>query len=139
MVVAEEMPGVTIIVERRSARVRIDIQDLARCEYGQRENVPKVHRDDVGGHEIDFSRGVRPVAEASSLDLVRRPTPGGLHLHSPETAFAMEDEVEAVAVSPGFGHAKTQADGLEQECEFAIFSAAIQVNVGLLNEGINYR
>lgn len=134
----EQSPGVTVIVEGRSARVRIDIQDLARSQGGQRQNVPEVLRDDVGGHEIEFGGGVRPVADARSLDAIRRPAPGRLHLHAPETAFAMEDEVEAVTVSPGLGHAETQADGFEQEGEFGNFSATLDGKISGRRERRHY-
>jgi hypothetical protein len=51
---------------------------------------------------------------------------------------AREDEIEAVTVSPGLGHAKAQADGLEQECELGNFSAPLDGKLGRRSERRHY-
>jgi hypothetical protein len=122
----KQSPRLPVIIKRRRAQVRVDVQDLARSERGQRQNVPKVLGDDVAGDEINFVDGVWNVADARSLDAIRRPAPCRLDLHPPQKMAAGEDEVEAVTVSPGFGHAETQADGLKKECDLGNFSAALE-------------
>jgi hypothetical protein len=50
----------------------------------------------------------------------------------------MEDEVEAVTVSPGLGHAETQADGFKQEREFGNFSATLDGKLSGRSERRHY-
>ena len=50
---------------------------------------------------------------------------GGADLHAPEAVAGVEDEVVAVAVSPGLGDAEAEGDGFVHESQFGEFSATL--------------
>jgi hypothetical protein len=50
---------------------------------------------------------------------------GGADLHAPETVAGVEDEVVAVAVSPGLGYAEAKGYDFVHEGQFGKFSATL--------------
>jgi len=55
---------------------------------------------------------------------------GGANLHAPQAFPGIEDEVIALAVTPGLGDAKAQARGLEHEGQFGALSPAFWRTAG---------
>src|SRR6266404_5965761 len=118
----EQPPGYAAALEARSlfAAVRIEPQIFARRESFDREHVPEIEGHDVGDDAIDVVGGEGDhfalhvdigMDGVAALALVG----GGAHLHAPEASAGVEDVVVAVAVSPGLGHAETEADSFLHE------------------------
>src|SRR5207244_6747849 len=99
----------------------------------------EVRQDKVASDKINSVDGIWNLPPRQPLDGIGRPAPAQLNLNPPQKLAADEDEVEAVTVSPGLGHSKTQADGLKQESQFGNFSAALDRKVGRRNERRHYR
>ena len=101
--------------------------------YG--DDVPGVERNDVGDEDVDvvgrvgdFSFAVDAidrlnVVAAGAQDF------GAFQLHAPEAGAGVEDEVVALAVSPGFGGVEAEGSGFEHEGGFGEFSSALGVAV----------
>jgi len=51
--------------------------------------------------------------------------PGGLDLDAPEFLAGVEDEVVALAVSPGFGDAEAEAGNFGEECGLGGFATRL--------------
>src|SRR5580704_2841926 len=108
--------------------------------YG--DYVPDVQRDYVGGYEVDVAFVVGDVAAA---DGVRRAgfvgigaeAVGALDLDAEEVDSGLgtivEDEVVALAVSPGLADGEAALAGLVEESRFGTFSGALGVGtVGIV-------
>jgi hypothetical protein len=87
---------------------KIDL--LVQFSYGNWDDVPEVFRDDVDGDKVDLTGGIAAIV-ASAFDGVMRihKAAGGFDLDSPELMAGVDDEIVALAVSPGSGDAKTEA------------------------------
>jgi len=99
------------------------------------QDVPDVEGDDVGGQEVDVVGGVRDFALAvdavDGLNVVAAGTEdfGAFQLYAQEAGTGVEDEVVALAVSPGLGQVEAQGFGFEQEGGLGEFSGALGVAV----------
>lgn len=61
---------------------------------------------------------------------------GGADLGAPEAGAGVEDEVVAVAASPGLGDTEAEGYGFVHECEFGKFFAALgRLGVALVGCG----
>src|SRR5215470_3827626 len=99
-----------------------------------RENIPEVLGDDVGDEEVDLFAGVNAAGVASAgVNAVGADayTRCGLDLHARQAAREVEDEVVAVAVTPGFGNAETEGGGFVEEGGFRDLSATLAVELWL--------
>ena len=73
------------------------------------DDVPGIWRNDVSDEDVDIFGGVGDFAFAvgtvDRLDVVAAGAQdfGAFQLHAPEAGAGVEDEVVALAVSPGFG------------------------------------
>src|SRR5438132_2196852 len=158
MIRAQQMPGLSIVLEARTfaSAVRIEAKAFAGGEGLDGEHVPDIERDDVGDKNVNVVGGVNHLAlsvdRVDGLDVVTAGAHdfGALELDAPEAmtdgvaagvvivrvvvvtivvvrleamrvvairieAVRIENEIVALAIAPGFGNAKTQAGGLEQE------------------------
>ena len=123
----EEVPGVAVLFQAAFASgVGIEAQTLVPQDGRYGDHVPDFLRNDVGNKEIDFVEAIIGGGSAA-LDPVGGlgEALGGLDLNAPQEGPVIEDEVIAVAVSPGLGHAETKADGPEHENEFRDFTFAL--------------
>ncbi len=86
---------------------------------------------DVFGGVGDFAFAVGTV---DRLDVVAAGAQdfGAFELHAPEAGAGVEDEVVALAVSPGFGWVEAEGSGFEHEGGFGEFSGALGVAAGEL-------
>ena len=122
------MPGFAVLVEVVGAVGAASACGAGVGEEGEAkgiaegldgDDVPEFFGDDVGGEDVDFvgrvgtlgaillpGMGHEGVAVASG-DLVA----GGFDLDAPEAVAGVEDEVVAVAVSPGLGDAEAFEGG----------------------------
>ena len=115
----EEVPGFAVFFPAGSLAdgVRIEAEAFVGGEgfYGQ--DVPDVEGQDVGDQDVDVVSGVDDFAFAvdavDGLDVVAAGAEdfGAFDLHAPATGAGVEDEVVALAVSPGLGKVKAQGFG----------------------------
>jgi hypothetical protein len=122
----ELAPGFTIFFELGFlAAVRIETKMLARGDGGDGHDVPEVLGREVGDEEIDVVDGVGG-APAGGFDLVAGlgAALGGFDLHAPEVMAGVEDEVVALAVSPGLGDTEAEAGGFGEEGGFRGLAAS---------------
>src|SRR5213593_4638639 len=156
MIRAQQMPGLAIVFEARTfaSALRIEAEAFAGREGLDGEHVPDIERDDVGDENVNVAGGVNhlalPVDRVDGLDVVTAGAYdfGALELDAPKAtvdgvvagvvvvrvvvmrigAVRVENEVVALAIAPGFGNAKAQAGGLEQEGGLGEFSFALGVD-----------
>ena len=105
------------------------------AEQRNRDHIPDVLRHDVADEEVNLAGGVGPALDvAAGMEgvsifavAVRR-----LHLHAPGTGAVVEDEIVAVALSPGLGDGEAEGGGFVEEGGFGDLSAALggQASVG---------
>ena len=81
---------------------------------------------DVFGGVGDFSFAVGAVDRLNVVAAGAQDF-GAFELHAPEAGAGVEDEVVALAVSPGFGGVEAQGSGFEHEGGFGEFSGALGV------------
>ncbi len=127
-----QAPGFAIFFEEPLAfSAGIEAQAFARGEGGDGHDVPEILGHDVGDEEIYFLGRVG-VFPSGTFDAVAGlgVTLGGLYLHAVEAVSEGEDEVVALAVSPGLGEAEAEAAGAGEEDGFGDFSAALAVGFG---------
>ena len=132
------MPGFAVEFEAHAARVAVGVE----AEHGRRgadfyrDDVPDVERDDVGGDEVGVAFGVGDVAAADGIggagfvgagaeavgafDLDAEKVDRGLRA-------VVEDEVVALAVSPGLGDGEAALAGLVEEGGFGALSGELGV------------
>ena len=97
------------------------------------EDVPGVQRDDVSDEDVDIFGGVGDfafsVSTVDGLNVVAAGAQdfGAFELHAPEAGAGVEDEVVALAVSPGFGGVEAEGSGFEHEGGFGEFSGTLGV------------
>jgi len=95
---------------------------------GQREDVPGVGGDDVGGDEVDAGRGVgdsvgADVALVGGAALVQ----GAFDLDADEVSVVVDGEVVRGAVAPGLGDVESVLGGAGHEAQFGPLSAGFGV------------
>ena len=103
----------------------IEAQSFARGEGGDGHDVPEIFGNDVGDEEVDLVAGVSGFP-SSGLHAVAGfgVALGGFDLDAEESVAEVEDEVVALAVSPGLGDGKAEAGSFGEEGGFGNFSAA---------------
>jgi hypothetical protein len=99
-----------------------DVHLAATRGNGDGNDVPKIFRDDVSDDEVDFLCGI--YGRGLEFDNVAGAVivPGGLDLDTPEPLAGIEDEVIALAVSPGFRDTETETGDFGKECGFGGFA-----------------
>jgi len=91
----------------RSTAMGVKIKRMAPADSFNRNQIPSVLGYEIDDDEIDIARNVNfagMYAIAILGGLV-----DGLYLHPPNVRRGTDDEVEALAVSIGFGHSKAHA------------------------------
>ncbi len=130
------MPGFAVGGEAVIAGglVREEQEIVFRADDGERNDVPGIVRDDMGGEEIHFSRLVRKrsafhaalgveVVAASGEELG-----GGFHLHFGEAAEVFDDEIVAATVAVGFSDVEAETGGFVGERELAELAATFAIH-----------
>jgi len=94
--------------------------------YRDGNHVPEVFRDDINSNEVDFAQRVAtaPSAALNHVTVIEEKT-SGLDLHPPELVAGIEDEIVALAFSPGFGDTETEARGFGEEDGFGGFASGL--------------
>jgi hypothetical protein len=134
------VPGFTVLFPAGAfaGDIRIEAEAGAVLENIGGQDVPDVERDDVGYQDVDIFGGVDDFAFAvdavDGLDVVAAGAQdfGAFQLDAPEAGAGIEDEIVALAVSPGLGDAEAQDSGFEHEGGFGEFSGALGIAA---NEG----
>jgi hypothetical protein len=111
----EQAPCFAVFFEKPSASsVRIEAEACAFARGFNRDDVPEIERDDIGGEEVDFLGCIGDFVGSAALDAVAGIfiVVGALDLHAPELAFAVVDsEVVTLAIAPGLANAKAKSGG----------------------------
>src|SRR5258708_1951976 len=148
----QELPGFFVFLQAHfpGLAVGIEAEHGLRSADFDRDDVPDVERDDVGGDEIDIAFGVDGAAFADgvggagfvgvgaeavgALDLDAKKFDPSASLRAGFRLRAVvEDEVVALAVSPGFGDGEAALAGLIEEGGFGTLSGALGVGaVGIV-------
>ena len=130
----EEVPGFAELFEAGTAAVSLGIEAERHAGGQDRDGdyVPEVEGDNVGDEEIDVGGGVVGFAGlvgVHGLDIVtsRAQIGGAFDLNAPEALAVVEDEVVALAVSPGLGELEAESFRFEEEGGFGTFSGALGV------------
>src|SRR5205085_7318341 len=102
-------------------------QHFGAAQGANRNDVPGVGREDVGGEEIHFVFSVGLALRAGIDGVTAGGTfgAGGFDLHAPEVAGAAGDEVEFLAVTPGPGQGETIGDGDGSKADLSDFSLGL--------------
>ncbi len=96
-----------------------------------REDVPGVRGDHVGGDEVDVAGGVGgSVGVEVTFVGVAAMEDGAFDLDAAEAAAVVGDEVVGCGVSPGFGYAELQFQGSGDETELRPFASRFRVADG---------
>ena len=143
----EEVPGFAIFFQAHLFRFAVGIEaehGLGRADF-DRDDVPDVEGDDVGGDEIDVALGVDGATFADGVGGagfvgVGAEAVGALDLDAEEVDLRLrtvvEDEVVALAIAPGLGDGEAALAGLVEECGFGTLSGALGVRtVGIIGVG----
>jgi len=131
------VPGFAVGFEAHGAGAAVGVE----AEHGggaagvHGEDVEDVEGDDVGDEEVDVVGGVDGAAFADGVGgagLVGSGAEGAsaLDLDAEKLLAVVDDEVVALAVSPGLGDAEAEADGFEEKGGFGEFSGALGVGTG---------
>jgi len=110
------VPGFAVFFPARifADDVGVQAEAFAGAEGFDGQEVPHVEGDDVGHEEIDVVGGVAYFAFAvdavDGLDVVAAGAEdlGAFELHAPEAGSGVEDEIVAIAVSPGLGEVEAE-------------------------------
>jgi hypothetical protein len=99
------------------------------------DDVPDVEGDDVGGEEVGVFAGVGDVLAVDVVGgagfvSVGAEAFGAFGLDAPEAGAVVDDEVVALAVSPGLGDGEVKAEGAGQEGGFGALPGALGVGAG---------
>lgn len=140
-----------MVVHSGAAVVFAAKEEAGAADGVEREDVPGIFRDDVGGYEIDFAGTVGDGAASEAavgVDAIEsvEKLGGSFDLDAPEERCEwkagmgqarVEDEVVAFTVSVGLADGEAHAGGDELEDEFGEFSATLGGEFAA--EGINGR
>ncbi len=128
------MPGFAVGFEAHlfGFAVRIETKHGRGSAHFDGQDVPEVEGDDVGDEEVDVAAGVDGASFAGSVGGAGfvgagAEGVGGFGLNADELASVVEDEVVALAVSPGLGDAEAEAGGFVEEGGFGALSGALGV------------
>jgi hypothetical protein len=134
----EEVPGFAVFFQAHAFGLAVGVE----TEHGLRsadfdgDDVPDVEGDDVGGDEVDVALGVDGAAFADGVGGagfvgVGAEAVGTFDLHAEEfharLRAVVEDEVVALAVSPGLADGEAALAGLVKESGFGTFSGTLGV------------
>ena len=148
------MPGFAVFFEAHLFGFAVGVEaehGLGGADfYG--DYVPDVQRDYVGGYEVDVAFGVDGAAVAYGVRRagfvgIGAEAVGAFDLDAEEVDFGLgaivEDEVVALAVSPGLADGETALAGLVEESGFGTFAGALGVGtvgiVGAAGLGLRHR
>jgi hypothetical protein len=134
----EKVPGFTVDFETHDFgfAVRIEAEHGLRRADFDREDIPDVEFDEVGGEEVDVAFGVDGAAFAdgvSGAGFVGSGAEGvgAFDLDAEEVDFGLgavvENEVVALGVSPGLADAEAALAGLVEKSGFGTLSGALGV------------
>jgi len=133
----DDVPGLVVVFPAGAfagdVGVEAEASSWGEGFYG--DDVPGIEGWDVDGEDVDVVGGVGDFAFAvdgvGGLDVVAAGADdfGAFDLHAPEAAMVVEDEVVAIAVSPGLGAVQAEGFGFEQEGGFGELSGALGVAV----------
>ena len=112
-----EAPGFAVFLEagHPAAAGREHFHGACPGEEADGEHVPDVVVDNVADNELDVPRGVATAVDvATGVEGVSVDSAGvgGLGLDAPGAMSVVEDEVVAIALSPGFGDGEAEGGGL---------------------------
>jgi hypothetical protein len=114
-------PGFAVDFADAAAGGSLGKEVKLRVVFGYRygDYVPEIFGDNINYEEVDFAGGIAAII-ASALNRVMRvdKTHGGFDLNAPEFFARVEDEVVALAVSPGTGDAEAEIGGFGEESGF---------------------
>src|SRR5215468_8769828 len=126
------VPPFAILLEPGSSLLAVGEQVHGRHvhECFGREDVPEVQRDDVGDQQVYLMNTVGDVLPGLGADVVSAAAGGayavgGFDLYFQQASAGVDDEVVALAVSPGLGDSDTHEGGFSQESDFGEFAAAL--------------
>jgi len=142
------VPGFAVLFQAHFFGLAVGVETQHRLRgadfYG--EDVPDIQRDYVGYQEVDVAAAVDGASFADGVGGagfvgVGAEGVGGFGLDAEELASVVEDEVVALAVSPGAGDAESEAGGFMEEGGFAALSGALGVGAeaGLARGGDFFR
>ena len=134
----EEVPGFAVFFQAHLFRfaVRVEAEHGLGSADFDGDDVPDIEGDDMGGDEVDVALGVDGAAFADGVAGagfvgVGAEAVGAFDLHAkefhPGLRAVVEDEVVALAVSPGLGDGEATLAGLVEKGGFGTFSGALGV------------
>src|SRR5262249_54037885 len=111
---------------------RIEAQHGLRRADFDRNDVPEIEWNDVGGNEVDVIFGVDGASFAGGVSGAGFVGPcadafSAFDLNAVETFSIVEDEVVAAAVAPGLGDSKSHVDGAGKEGGFGALSGDLSI------------
>ena len=148
------MPGFAVFFEAHlfGFAVGVEAEHGLRGADFYRDYVPDIQRDYVGGYEVDVAFGVDGAAVAygvrgAGFVGIGAEAVGAFDLDAEEVDFGLgtvvEDEVVALAVSPGLADGEAALAGLVEESGFGTFAGALGVGavgiVGAAGVGLRHR
>ena len=117
-------PGLAVLfMPKMTAAAGGNIHLTARRGKGNGNHVPEIFRHDMSDDEVDFRGGVCLLVAPGFHDVTGAVgAPGRFDLNPPELLAGIEDEIVALAFSPGFGDAETEASGFGEKGGFRGFA-----------------
>jgi hypothetical protein len=105
---------------------RKEIELPMQFRHGDGHHIPQILGNDIDRNEIDFAHGVAtaPPAALDHITVMDKVT-GRFDLHSPELVAGIEDEIVALAISPGFGDTEAEAGSFGEEGGFGSFTPGL--------------
>jgi hypothetical protein len=106
--------------------LRKEVELAMKRRNGDGNHIPEIFRDDINRNEIDFAHRVAtaPSAALDHITVIEEKT-RRFDLHSPELVAGIEDEIVALAFSPGFGDTEAESGGLGKKDGFGGFAAGL--------------
>lgn len=130
----EQVPGFAVLFEAHlfGFAVRVEAEHRRGGADFDGNDIPEIERDDVGDEEVDVATGVDGASFAGGVGsagfvCAGAERAGGFGLNADELASVVEDEVVALAVSPGLGDTEAEAGGFVEEGGFGALSGALGV------------
>jgi hypothetical protein len=97
-------------------------------EGGDRDDVPGIGGDDVGGDEIDLVGGVGAATVADRAHVGLQPLlAGAFDLHAVDASVALHEDVVGSGIAPGFRGHEAVLGGAGHEAEFGPLAAQLAV------------
>lgn len=136
-----QVPGFAILEITAFVRFRPQANGLAIGNDLDRENVPDVLGEVVSDEKVDVLFGI--FSRKSACRSHAATIPGWQHgenrfdLHAPKDLSKADDNVVAVAVSPGLGDGKAKAGGLAHEGKLSEFATLFWIEFGRLKQFVD--